>query len=202
MEIVQMKDSHPSQSFLAILTLLGIGIGIGMIIMIIVLNYSPLTPKEVSVGPVSFEIPTGQPQTPVVKPGLPIATIVPSVSTPRPSSQPVWQDLGVFYASDYVTLGDEEKWIVFQVWDGRDTSTTVHGVIEPGWFLRIPPPLQGTTWAVVGYDRNYIITRVMQMRDEVVQRDKIAVPPLVYVGANAVPPGYTSQIPNGWIIQY
>jgi len=130
------------------------------------------------------------------------ASVLP-IFTPRPqSSQPVWQDLGVFYASDYVTLGDEQKWIVFQVWDGRDTSTTVHGVLEPGWFLRIPPPLQGTTWVVSGYDRDYIVTRVMQMRDEVVQRDGIAVPPLIYIGADAVPPSYTSQIPSGWVIQH
>ena len=135
---------------------------------------------------------------PIVPTGIPA-----TVFTPIPQgSQPIWQDLGVFYASDYVTLGDEQKWIVFQVWDGKDTSTTVHGVLEPGWFLRIPPPLQGTTWAVSGYSREYIVTRVMEMRDEVVQRDGIAVPPLVYVGANSTPPGYTSETPSGWIVQH
>ncbi|MGC8799888.1 MAG: hypothetical protein ACP5UR_06550 [Chloroflexus sp.] len=75
-----MKDSHPLQIALAILTLLGIGIGIGAVITIIVLN-SPLKPKEFSVGPVSYEIPTSQPQTPVVNPALPIATPAPQGPT-------------------------------------------------------------------------------------------------------------------------
>jgi len=71
-----MKESHPLQIALAILALLGVGIGIGAVITIVILN-SPLKPKEVSVGPVSYEIPTSQPQTPVVKPGFPTATSAP-----------------------------------------------------------------------------------------------------------------------------
>ncbi len=71
-----MKDSHSLQIALAVLALLGTGAGIGAVITITLLN-SPLRPKEVSVGPVSYEIPTSQPQTPVVKPGLPTATAVP-----------------------------------------------------------------------------------------------------------------------------
>lgn len=71
-----MKDSHPLQIALAVLALLGIGVGIGAVITIALLN-SPLRPKEVSVGPVSYEIPTSQPQTPVVDPRLPTATTVP-----------------------------------------------------------------------------------------------------------------------------
>lgn len=75
-EVTQMKESHPLQIALAILALLGVGIGIGAVITIVILN-SPLKPKEVSVGPVSYEIPTSQPQTPVVKPGFPTATSAP-----------------------------------------------------------------------------------------------------------------------------
>jgi hypothetical protein len=71
-----MKDSHPLQIALAVLALLGIGVGIGAVITIALLN-SPLRPNEVSVGPVSYEIPTSQPQTPVVNPGLPTATALP-----------------------------------------------------------------------------------------------------------------------------
>jgi len=71
-----MKESHPLQIALAVLALLGIGIGIGAVITIALQN-SPLRPREVSVGPVSYEIPTSQPQTPVVNPELPTATTVP-----------------------------------------------------------------------------------------------------------------------------
>ncbi len=75
-----MKDSHPLQIALAVVALLGIGVGIGAVITITLLNF-PLRPKEVSVGPVSYEIPTSiptsQPQTPVVKPDLPTPTTAP-----------------------------------------------------------------------------------------------------------------------------
>lgn len=71
-----MKESHPLQIALAVIALLGIGAGIGAVITIALQN-SSLRPKVVSVGPVSYEIPTSQPQTPVVKLGLPTATTVP-----------------------------------------------------------------------------------------------------------------------------
>lgn len=71
-----MKDSHPLQIALGILALLGIGIGIGAVITIVVLN-SPLKPKEVRVGPISYEIPTSQPQTPVPNPQVPTPTRAP-----------------------------------------------------------------------------------------------------------------------------
>jgi len=71
-----MRNSHPLQIALAVLALLGIGITIGAVVTIVAIN-SPLKPKEVSVGPISYEIPTSQPQTPVVKPGLPTATSAP-----------------------------------------------------------------------------------------------------------------------------
>lgn len=38
------------------------------------------------------------------------------------------------------------------------------------------------------------------MRDEVVQRDKIAVPQLIYVGANPTPSEFTTEIPSGWSV--
>ena len=72
-----MKDSHPLQIALAILALLGIGIGIGAVITIVVLN-SPLKPKEVSIGPVSYEIPT--PFT------LNQTTVPNQATTPKPTS--------------------------------------------------------------------------------------------------------------------
>lgn len=150
-----------------------------------------IAPPEETRGVASTELGKGTP-----------VRVLPTFTPIPQSSQPIWQDLGIFYASDYVILGDEQRWIVFQVWDGKDTSTTVHGILEPGWFLKVPPPLQGTTWAVSGYDPEYIVTRVMQMRDEAVQRDGIAVPPLIYVGANVTPPGYTSQVPTGWVVQH
>ena len=82
-----MKDSHPLQIALAILALLGIGVGIGAVVTIALLN-SPLRPKEVSVGPVSYEIPTSQPLTPVpvTQSGIP-------TSTPEPQG-PSIQSLG------------------------------------------------------------------------------------------------------------
>lgn len=75
-----MKDSHPLQIALAIVALIGIGVGIGAVVTIALFN-SSLRPKEVSVGPVSYEIPTNiptsQPQTPVVKTGFPTPTTAP-----------------------------------------------------------------------------------------------------------------------------
>ena len=181
-----------------IIPVIGVALGVG-----ILLGRLGWRVEKVSVPPIEIAPPEETTEVASISPerDTPVGVPPSFTSIPR-SSQPVWQDLGVFYASDYVTLGDEQKWIVFQVWDGKDTSTTVHGVLEPGWFLRIPPPLQGTIWAVSGYSREYIVTRVMQMRDEVVQRDGIAVPPLVYVGANSTPSGYTSEVPSGWVVQH
>lgn len=75
-----MKDNNPLQIALAVIALLGIGVGIGAVITITLLN-SPLRPKEVSVGPVNYEIPTSiptsQPQTPAIRVGLPTPTTAP-----------------------------------------------------------------------------------------------------------------------------
>ena len=69
-----MKDKL--QLILGAITLIGIGIGVGAI-LILILQQSGLQPREVVVGPVSYEIPTSQPQTPVANPEIPTATSEP-----------------------------------------------------------------------------------------------------------------------------
>lgn len=69
-----MKDKL--QLILGAIALIGIGIGIGTI-LILILQRSGLQPREVVVGPVSYEIPTSQPQTPVVELGVPTSTSLP-----------------------------------------------------------------------------------------------------------------------------
>ena len=69
-----MKDKL--QLILGVTTLIGIGIGIGAIIVLIFAQFG-LQPREIGVGPVTYEIPTSQPQTPVTIPGIPTATSEP-----------------------------------------------------------------------------------------------------------------------------
>ena len=130
----------------------------------------------------------------------PIATNKPVIVF-TPTQEVMWQDLGIFYATGATTIGNSDKWMVFQVWDGVNTSSTVHGIVEPGWYIVIPTIVQGTTWIVSGYDTDYMFSRVLQMRDEAVRNSKIAVPPLLYIGANPAPDGYTTQLPSGWSIK-
>jgi len=61
---------------LGVTTLVGIGIAIGAI-SVLVLQTSNLRPREIQVGPVSYEIPTSQPQTPVVQLQDPTSTTPP-----------------------------------------------------------------------------------------------------------------------------
>ena len=98
----------------------------------------------------------------------------------------------------YASIGDPSAWIVLQVWDGRNLSTVVHGVIEPGASVQIPAPVVGSVWTVYDISRDSLISRAIEMRQEVVERDKIPEPPLVYVGAAPASQGFTTQLPNGW----
>lgn len=105
-------------------------------------------------------LPVTQQTQPIVSP-----TQRPSITTGV-----VWQDLGVFYAPEGTLLGNADTWIVFQVWDGQNSATVVHGLIEPGWFIKIPSAIQGTTWSVSAANRDDFVSRVLQAREEVVQR--------------------------------
>lgn len=91
---------------------------------------------------------------PSVQPTTPASQYQEQSNTPTSVQEVMWQDLGVFYGEGNTRIGNPDKWMVFQVWDGINTSTTVHGVIEPGWFLIIPAPIQGSTWMISGYS-NY-----------------------------------------------
>jgi hypothetical protein len=46
-------------------------------ILVLIFQQSGLQPKEIGVGPVIYEIPTSQPQTPVTIPEIPTATSEP-----------------------------------------------------------------------------------------------------------------------------
>jgi len=134
----------------------------------------------------------------------PSATTVPtSAPTPKPqSSQVIWDESAVHTQTGYTSMGHSEAWMVFQVWDGQNLSSVTHGVVEPGWTVRIPSPLAGTMWTVSNIGRDSLIPRVIEMRQEVVARDEIPEPPLVYIGADSVPQGFTTQLPAGWDIQH
>lgn len=69
-----MKDNL--QLVLRALTLVGLGIAIG-VFLVTVLSNSNLRPKELVFGPVIYEIPTSQPQTPIVQPHIPTSTSAP-----------------------------------------------------------------------------------------------------------------------------
>ena len=69
-----MKDN--SRLLPSKLAWLGFGIAIGLILAYILPHFD-LRPKEIKVGPVSYEIPTSQPQTPVVQPQMPTSTSEP-----------------------------------------------------------------------------------------------------------------------------
>lgn len=69
-----MKDNL--RSVLGALTLIGVGIAIGLILAYILPHFD-LRPKEIAVGPVRYEIPTSQPQTPVAQPQMPTSTSEP-----------------------------------------------------------------------------------------------------------------------------
>ena len=64
------------QLILGAITLIGIGVGIGVFV-VSVLQQSGLQPKEVAVGPVVYDIPTSQPQTPMPNPQVPTPTRAP-----------------------------------------------------------------------------------------------------------------------------
>lgn len=131
-------------------------------------------------------------------------TITPTVAelSPTIASEPIWSTgMPISTQTGQASIGDTNKWVVFQTWDGRSTSTVVHGLIEPGWSIEIPSPLQGTIWTVSNINRDVLIARVIEMRKEAVERDKGPIPPLIYVGTDTVPEQYTSQLPNSWNIR-
>jgi hypothetical protein len=64
------------QLVVGILALVGIGIVIGAILVIVLISFN-FRPKEIVVGPVSYEIPTSQPQTPIIPPQVPTSTSAP-----------------------------------------------------------------------------------------------------------------------------
>lgn len=112
---------------------------------------------------------------------------------------PVWTQGSFAAQSGTVTLGNSSAWVTFQGWDGKSPNSVVHGVIEPGWTLTIPAPFQGTMWTVTDITYDAVTARAMEARGEVVLRDKLpANPPLVYVGSQAAPAGYTSTLPSRW----
>jgi len=63
--------SNRIQIILGAFTLIGVGIGVGAILVFIFMSPNGLTPKEVNVGPVVFDVPTSQPYTPVAQSKIP-----------------------------------------------------------------------------------------------------------------------------------
>jgi hypothetical protein len=58
------------------MTLIGLGIGIGAL-LVLILQQLGFQPREIGVGPVTYEIPTSQPQIPVTVPTIDMATSEP-----------------------------------------------------------------------------------------------------------------------------
>ncbi len=121
-------------------------------------------------------------------------TAQPPTQAPQSMGDAVWT-LGS--VSGPTTLGSPGGWTVFQVWDGKNSASVVHGVIEPGWTVTIPTVV-GSQWTVTNINRDTLLLAAVGMRDKVVKRDHIAVPPLVYVGTQLVDDPYTTTLPKGW----
>ena len=102
-------------------------------------------------------------------------------------------------------MGNQKAHTAIQITDGKDTF---HVLVPAGRVMRVPfatsslgKGWQGAEWEVWG-DLDKLVTRFREMNQEVVQRDGIAAPALLYAGsAQEAPQGFGTQLPRGWTVQ-
>ncbi|MDO8452494.1 MAG: hypothetical protein Q7S79_01960 [bacterium] len=102
-------------------------------------------------------------------------------------------------------MGNQTAHTAIQITDGKDTY---HAIVPAGRVMRVPfatsglgKGWQGAEWEVWG-DLDKLVTRFREMNQEVVQRDGIVAPALLFAGpANEAPQGFTTTLPRGWAVQ-
>jgi len=171
---------------------------------------SAATPEQVQINPTAIPQVVEQVATQASVVLVVTATSAPqvAVNTPTPQPRPTtaqaeeWSVEQFNVRSGTVTLGDNTGWVVFQGWDGQSVETTVHGVIEPQKQVVIPAPFEGTYWIVTGISYEGVTERALEMRDEALQQGTAGTaPPLLYIGEDHVPEGYSIRLPRGWQVR-
>ncbi len=111
----------------------------------------------------------------------------------------VWSEDHIHSLSGTMSLGSADAWTVFQVWDGINAQSTIHGVIEPGKQLLVPAPLRGTFWTITGITYEDVVQRALEMRTEALEQGLVTIlPPIIFVGDGQVPDGFSNVLPPRW----
>lgn len=84
-----------------------------------------------------------------------------------------------------------------QFWGGN-AKVVDHFIVEKGYMLTTVRN-HGTYWEVTGGDYSLLVSRFLQMSDEVQTRDDPDVINKYYCGSGTSPSGYNTTLPQGWV---